>query len=153
MTSDRLHHLINHYARSHRNPWNELIHCACVPAILFAVLGLIVHINLAAALVAIAIAMLYYARLSARAALEMAVILIAMLAAWRFLVPANDILPAAITIFVIAWIGQFIGHAIEGAKPSFLEDVQYLMIGPLFVTSVLKRRRPTTEPDAKRTGV
>ena len=33
-------------------------------------------------------------------------------------------------IFVLAWIGQFIGHKIEGEKPSFFEDLQFLLIGP-----------------------
>jgi uncharacterized membrane protein YGL010W len=39
----------------------------------------------------------------------------------------------SIAIFVAAWIAQFVGHNIEGKKPSFLEDIQYLWIGPLFV--------------------
>jgi uncharacterized membrane protein YGL010W len=43
-------------------------------------------------------------------------------------------------IFVVAWIGQFIGHAIEGAKPSFFKDMQFLMIGPLWLMSFVYRR-------------
>jgi uncharacterized membrane protein YGL010W len=39
----------------------------------------------------------------------------------------------ALIIFVVAWIGQFIGHKIEGKKPSFLQDVQYLLIGPAWL--------------------
>lgn len=38
-----------------------------------------------------------------------------------------------VIIFTIAWIGQFIGHKIEGKKPSFLEDIQYLLIGPAWL--------------------
>jgi uncharacterized membrane protein YGL010W len=49
-------------------------------------------------------------------------------------------LPLAIGIFVVAWIGQFIGHKIEGKKPSFFDDLRYLLIGPLFVLSFLYRR-------------
>ncbi len=45
-----------------------------------------------------------------------------------------------IAIFVLAWIGQFIGHKIEGKKPSFLDDLRFLLIGPLFVLSFLYRR-------------
>jgi uncharacterized membrane protein YGL010W len=44
------------------------------------------------------------------------------------------------TVFVLAWIGQFIGHKLEGKKPSFFEDIQYLWVGPLFVAQVLLRR-------------
>jgi uncharacterized membrane protein YGL010W len=43
-------------------------------------------------------------------------------------------------VFVLAWIGQFIGHKIEGKKPSFFDDLRYLLIGPLFVLAVLYRR-------------
>jgi uncharacterized membrane protein YGL010W len=140
MKTATLNHLIDHYAQSHTNPRNELIHCICVPAILFAVLGVILAINFGLTLIAIALALVYYSRLGTGAALEMAVILVAMLAIWLVAVPSPYILITAVIIFVAAWIGQFVGHAIEGAKPSFLEDLQYLLIGPLFVVDALKRR-------------
>jgi uncharacterized membrane protein YGL010W len=54
--------------------------------------------------------------------------------------PDQAILPLSIAIFVLAWVGQFIGHQIEGRKPSFLEDLRFLLIGPLFVLSFLYRR-------------
>ena len=43
-------------------------------------------------------------------------------------------------IFVVAWIGQFIGHKIEGKKPSFFEDLQFLLIGPMWLLADLYRR-------------
>jgi uncharacterized membrane protein YGL010W len=33
-------------------------------------------------------------------------------------------------IFVVMWILQFVGHHVEGKKPSFLKDVQFLLVGP-----------------------
>jgi uncharacterized membrane protein YGL010W len=36
-------------------------------------------------------------------------------------------------VFVVAWVGQFIGHHIEGRRPSFFADLVYLMIGPVWV--------------------
>jgi uncharacterized membrane protein YGL010W len=63
-----------------------------------------------------------------------------MLALWLFAMPVHHILAYAIGIFIVAWIGQFVGHAIEGAKPSFLKDLQYLMIGLLYVIAILKGR-------------
>jgi uncharacterized membrane protein YGL010W len=45
-----------------------------------------------------------------------------------------------VAIFVVAWIFQFIGHHIEGKKPSFIEDIQYLWFGPLFVLSKVFKR-------------
>jgi uncharacterized membrane protein YGL010W len=54
--------------------------------------------------------------------------------------PPPAILPLSVAIFVLAWIGQFIGHKIEGKKPSFFDDVRFLLIGPLFVLGFLYRR-------------
>ncbi len=130
-----------HYAQSHRNRRNELIHCVCVPAILFAVIGLIATLNLALAILAIGLALVYYARLGKSAALRMALVMISMLVIWVWLVEApfgaGSAVFFAVLLFVLAWIGQFIGHYFEGRKPSFFEDVQYLLIGPLFVIAVL----------------
>ena len=39
----------------------------------------------------------------------------------------------AIGVFVIGWVIQFIGHHYEKAKPAFLDDINQLLIGPLFV--------------------
>ena len=50
------------------------------------------------------------------------------------------VLPVSITIFVLAWVAQFVGHKIEGKKPSFFEDLQYLLVGPLFVLAMLFTR-------------
>jgi uncharacterized membrane protein YGL010W len=45
-----------------------------------------------------------------------------------------------LTLFVVAWIGQFIGHKIEGKKPSFFKDVQFLLIGPAWLLSKVYRK-------------
>ena len=140
MDTTKLDNMIAHYAQSHRNPLNEIIHCICVPAIVFAVLGLLYAVNLTLALIAMVAAVVYYARLSAQAAVEMAIMLMVMLAVWGLFNGSHHRALAALVIFVVAWIGQFIGHYYEGAKPSFLEDLQYLMIGPLFVISVLQQK-------------
>lgn len=131
---------IAHYAASHRNPRNELLHLICVPAIVFAVLGFIYGFSLTLALIALAAAIVYYSRLGATAAVEMAIMLVAMLAVWSLFGHTHHIVLASVIIFVLAWVGQFVGHYFEGAKPSFLEDLQYLMIGPLYVIAVLKHR-------------
>jgi uncharacterized membrane protein YGL010W len=43
-------------------------------------------------------------------------------------------------LFVLAWVGQFIGHRIEGKRPSFFQDLQFLLIGPLWLLADLYRR-------------
>ena len=132
-------HLIAVYADSHRHPVNELIHCLCVPAIVFTVLGLLWSWQPLAAAVAVAASLLYYLRLSPSFALGMAAMSAAML--WLLsLLPQHLIGQLSLAVFVVAWIGQFIGHKIEGKKPSFFDDLRFLLIGPLFVLGILYRR-------------
>jgi uncharacterized membrane protein YGL010W len=56
------------------------------------------------------------------------------------MLPQGTVLPISLVVFVLAWIGQFVGHRIEGKKPSFFEDLRFLLIGPLFVLGFLYRR-------------
>jgi uncharacterized membrane protein YGL010W len=131
--------LLAKYSESHMNPTNEAIHCVCVPLIVFSLLGLIwaIHPLLATALVVAS--MVYYFQLSRNFALGMLLMSAVMLTVLAAL-PPGAVLPLSIVIFVLAWIGQFIGHKIEGKKPSFFDDLRFLLIGPLFVLGVLYRR-------------
>jgi uncharacterized membrane protein YGL010W len=131
--------LLAQYQESHRNPTNELIHFVCVPVIVFSLLGLVWSIHPIAALAVSAAALWYYFKLSppfAYGMLAMTAVMLALLA----VMPRYTVLPVSIAIFVLAWIGQFVGHQIEGKKPSFFDDVRFLLIGPLFVLSFLYRR-------------
>jgi uncharacterized membrane protein YGL010W len=134
-----IHALLDQYSESHRNPTNELIHFVCVPVIVFSLLGILWAIHPVVALAAVIGAMWYYLQLSkpfAVGMLAMSILMLAILAA----MPPLTVLPLSIAIFVVAWIGQFIGHKIEGKKPSFLDDLRFLLIGPLFVLGFLYRR-------------
>ena len=84
-------------------------------------------------------ALWYYFQLSRPFAIGMLVMTVLMLGLLKLMPPAT-VLPLSLAIFVLAWIGQFIGHKIEGKKPSFLEDLRFLLIGPLFVLGFLYRR-------------
>jgi uncharacterized membrane protein YGL010W len=84
--------------------------------------------------------MLYYLSLSVPMAVGMAIMSGAMLWILSMLPTHGVIWQASVAIFVIAWIGQFIGHKIEGKKPSFFDDLRYLLIGPVFVLGFLYRR-------------
>jgi uncharacterized membrane protein YGL010W len=131
--------LLDQYSDSHRNPTNELIHFLCVPVIVFTLLGILWSIHAVLAVAAVVAALVYYFRLSppfAFGMLLMSAVMLALLA----LMPAGTVLPLSIAIFVVAWIGQFIGHKIEGKKPSFFDDLRFLLIGPLFVLGFLYRR-------------
>jgi uncharacterized membrane protein YGL010W len=131
--------LLAKYSESHRNPTNEIIHFVCVPAIVFSLLGLIWSLQPMAALGVVLLSLAYYVRLSIPFAAGMLVMSLVMLGVLSVL-PPPTILPLSIAIFVLAWIGQFIGHKIEGKKPSFFDDVRFLLVGPLFVLSFLYRK-------------
>jgi uncharacterized membrane protein YGL010W len=131
--------LLEQYSDSHRNPTNELIHFVCVPVIVFTLLGILWSIHPAGAVAASAAALVYYFRLSRPFAFGM-LLMSALMLAVLALMPPMTVLPLSIAIFVVAWIGQFIGHKIEGKKPSFLDDLRFLLIGPLFVLGFLYRR-------------
>ena len=45
-----------------------------------------------------------------------------------------------VVVFIIAWIGQFVGHKIEGKKQSFFEDLQFLLIGPAWLLSFIYKK-------------
>ena len=131
--------LLDQYAESHRDPVNELIHIVCVPVIVFTLLGILWAIHPLVALAASGAALWYYLKLSRPCALGMLAMIVLMLGV-LFSMPPFTVLPMSLSLFVVAWIGQFIGHKIEGKKPSFVDDLRFLLIGPLFVLSFLYRR-------------
>ena len=131
--------LLAQYGESHRNHVNEWVHIVCVPLIVFSLLGLLWSAHPSVALLASILALYYYYKLSRPFAAGMLAILAIMLGL-LLLMPALTILPGSLALFVLAWIGQFIGHQIEGKKPSFLDDVRFLLVGPLFVLGFVYRR-------------
>lgn len=131
--------LLDQYAESHRNPTNELIHIVCVPVIVFTLLGILWAIHPVVAVAAVIASLWYYNKLSRPFAIGMLVMSVLMLGLLLSM-PRFTVLPMSLSLFVVAWIGQFIGHKIEGKKPSFFDDLRFLLIGPLFVLSFLYRR-------------
>jgi uncharacterized membrane protein YGL010W len=140
-----------HYSSDHQNTLNQQIHVVCVPLILWSVIALLWVIPVPPALgragawagLAMAIATLFYWRLSRPLGLVMLVefVLLGLIThALYQLLGAQGLLWLGIGVFVVAWIGQFIGHKYEGKKPSFLTDLVYLLIGPAWVTAKLMRR-------------
>lgn len=129
--------LIGQYAESHRHPTNIAIHWVCVPIIVWCTLTLFWVIHPAVAIAAVIGSLGYYARLSPTFAAVMALFAGACLWSLTVIPHAGWI---ALGVFVAAWIAQFIGHRIEGQKPSFLEDLQFLLIGPVFLLAKLFRK-------------
>lgn len=135
------------YGDSHRNPTNKLIHWICVPVIVWSVTALIWAIPspvewLNWAVVMAVLAQIWYFALSPRLAIGLAAFLALCLAVcWA--IEAHTTIPLwqlAVAVFVLAWIGQFIGHHIEGKKPSFFKDLQFLLVGPAWLMGFVYRR-------------
>jgi uncharacterized membrane protein YGL010W len=126
------------YALHHRNPVNKAVHWICVPLIVWSLMGLLWSVAPLAAYVAIGVALSFYLWLSIPIALGMAAVLLAMLYALT-VVGERTLLVSAI-VFVTAWIGQFVGHSIEGSRPTFVEDVRFFLVGPAWLLGFVYRR-------------
>ena len=141
--------LLAEYSADHQHPFNRLMHSICVPLIALSLIGLLWAIPVpeflastpswlnpgALALVGLTV---YYLWLAPRLGVGM---LVVALATVPLLIFAADMpIPlwlTALVIFTVGWIGQFVGHHIEGRRPSFLRDVRFLLIGPLWVLAKL----------------
>lgn len=139
------------YSESHQNPTNKIVHKICVPVILFTIIGVLMHMSkLLTALVMVA-TMVFYARLDIVLAIAASAMMLAM-ASLALILPVTS--KFYLALFGLAWVGQFYGHHVEGKKPSFLKDLQFLLIGPLWVTdhyigsvwSKWKSRNPVKSP-------
>lgn len=136
------------YSLSHQNDTNKKIHYICVPLIFFAVIGLLVSLpaNFFSGLhpfvnnwgfVALVFVSLFYFRLSVAMGFKMLVFTSICLAVNLVLATYFSVGLFSVIVFVIGWIGQFYGHKVEGVKPSFFKDLQFLLIGPAWVINAV----------------
>lgn len=147
-----IHDWFNAYGESHQDPTNKAIHWICVPTIYFCVVGFLWSIpippidevlgphflvNFVLILVG-----LFYLFLSRTIMAGMLVWSIACLGICQLLETYAPwpVWAISAVLFVIAWIGQFYGHKVEGKKPSFLDDLKFLMIGPAWLMGFIYRR-------------
>jgi uncharacterized membrane protein YGL010W len=130
--------LFERYGSHHRNPLNKAAHWICVPLIVWSVLGLLWSAAPLAAYAALAAALAFYFWLSVPLAIGMAAVLAVMLYALTWL--GERTLVVSAVVFVGAWIGQFVGHAIERSRPSFVEDLRSFLIGPPWLLGFVYRR-------------
>lgn len=152
----KIDRLLNEYGLSHQNQTNKLIHWICVPAIFFSFVGLIYSIPSGIiynsvpflegfanwATIVLLIVLVYYVSLSPPLALGMLFFSAICLALANFIsleVPGKLWL-ISLGVFLVAWIFQFWGHNIEGKKPSFLKDIQFLLIGPAWLMHFIYKK-------------
>lgn len=146
--------LFAEYGESHRNATNKLIHWICVPLIFWTILGFISLIPAPhfcgsyfgcislVSLIAIGLVTLFYLRLSILIGFVMIFVMLLM---EHFAYGINirygkQSWMVYLAIFIITWILQFVGHKIEGKKPSFLKDLQFLLIGPIWLLSFILKK-------------
>lgn len=140
-----------HYSEDHRNDINQSIHVFAVPAILWSAVAMLWCIPVPGTLfqpglwaaLAMFFAWAFYNRASRKLGYGMLALFVAMAWSMRWfyvLLGGHLLLILGVAIFVVAWIAQFIGHRIEGRKPSFLTDLTYLLIGPAWVLAKFYRK-------------
>jgi len=146
------------YSESHQNPTNKLIHWICVPVIVFSIMGLLWAVpfpylkflgsyngffNWASFFIAFSI--YYYYKLSP--VLSYFMLLVLMIFSYGVIQLAElekaggpALWMVCTILFVLSWLGQFIGHHIEGKKPSFLDDLKFLLIGPIWLLHFILKK-------------
>lgn len=153
--SKALNNLLEEYGESHQNSTNKLIHWICVPLIFYSIVALVYSIpneilipifgdSIWAnwATITLVIVLIYYAKLSIPIAIGMLLFSAVCMFVCQYLSSTVDVSLwiIALVIFVAAWAGQFYGHKVEGKKPSFLKDLQFLLIGPAWLMHFLFKK-------------
>ena len=150
----KIDQLFAEYSESHQNHTNKTIHWICVPLIFWSILGFISIIPSphicsnylgcvsVVSMVAMVLVCLFYLRLSPVIMLFMVVLMLIM---EYFCYQVNIHLMSKswivfLSVFILSWIGQFYGHKIEGKKPSFLKDLQFLLVGPAWLLSFILKK-------------
>jgi len=151
MVVNKLQTLLDEYSLSHQSATNKLIHWICVPLIFFSVVGFLYGIKLPmdvyhgvrlnVAVIGLALVILYYISLSRTIWVGMLLFsLVCLFACYEIRVNGLPLAIVCGVIFIVAWIGQFYGHHIEGKRPSFLKDLQFLLIGPAWLMSFVYKK-------------
>jgi uncharacterized membrane protein YGL010W len=152
----RIDELLQEYGESHQNHTNKMIHWICVPLIFFSIVGLIAAIPSGGlqkfmgegnpyanwATVLMSLVLIYYVTLSIPLSIGMALFGLLCLVLANFIGQSNfaPLWAVCLVIFFLAWVGQFYGHKVEGKKPSFFKDVQFLLIGPAWLMHFIYKR-------------
>lgn len=148
--------LLSEYGESHQNAFNKRVHWICVPSIFFSIIGLIASIPSGIlydtfpafgpyanwATIGMLLVLIYYLRLSVP--LFLGLIFWGVFCIWANVQLAlSGMAPLwliSLIIFILAWVGQFYGHKVEGKKPSFFKDVQFLLVGPAWLMHFLYKK-------------
>ena len=152
MTGKTADQWFSEYGECHQNKTNKQIHWLCVPLIVASILGLLWDVPtpdfmrripfLNWSTLIVAASLIFYFRLSLPLAIGMLIFSIGVIGVIASFESLNiaPVWQLSLLVFVLAWIGQAIGHRIEGKKPSFFADLTFLLIGPIWLLSALYKR-------------
>ena len=143
---------LDEYNESHQNRINKILHWICVPLIMLSLFGLLWSVSIPIgidnlsfslnwAIVIMVFALIYYFLISPKLTLGMLLVSATMFLVLKALSSLyTPLWLISVVVFILAWIGQFIGHKYEGKSPSFFKDLQFLLIGPLWLLSIIYRK-------------
>ncbi|ASP40560.1 hypothetical protein CHH28_18640 [Bacterioplanes sanyensis] len=153
MTKKTADQWFSEYGESHQNPLNKLIHWICVPLIFLVIMGLLWEIPVPGFMAAVpylnwatlsaVIVVGFYLKMSPSLAIGLGLFTLACYVALAWYERQSGLPSLWLTCtvgFVVLWVFQFIGHYIEGKKPSFFKDIQFLLIGPAWLMGFIYRR-------------
>jgi uncharacterized membrane protein YGL010W len=129
------------YASFHQTKGNKWFHRLGIPLIMLTALGMLARVRLAevgrfrldTAAVLIAVAVIYYLTLEWRLGIAMLIVSIAF-----YFVGAWLPMWLNVSLFILGWIFQFIGHSVyEHKQPAFVRNAVHLLIGPLWILNDL----------------
>jgi uncharacterized membrane protein YGL010W len=125
------------YASYHQTKGNKVFHRLGIPMIMLSLIGMLTQvklfnagtIQLDAAMVLIALSSAYYFVIEWRLGIAMIAVSIVF-----YFVGAALGLWINLTLFILGWIFQFIGHKVyEHKNPAFFRNFVHLLIGPLWI--------------------
>lgn len=125
------------YASYHQTAGNKAFHRVGIPMIMLSLIGMLTHVRLIdvatvridAAILLLAAASAYYFVIEWRLAMAMVAVSIAF-----YFIGAAIPFWINVTLFILGWIFQFIGHKVyEHKNPAFFRNFVHLLIGPLWI--------------------
>ncbi|VEE60955.1 Protein of uncharacterised function (DUF962) [Shewanella putrefaciens] len=129
------------YKSVHLNQRNILTHFVGIPLIIWSAFLLLATIRIplgsggdvSLGVILGAGVLVYYFRLHAKLAIGLALFIAPVVYTTELMADSPNAFWLAISVFIVGWIFQLIGHQYEKAKPAFVDDLNQLLIGPFFL--------------------
>ena len=128
---------LEEYTTTHQNPLNQRIHNFTVPLIFWSILAMVATLPPLALLILTPLFSFYFALGWTYGFVMVFLTGVSLMLSYLMMIWGWPVFYLALAVFIISWIAQFCGHKVEGKKPSFLKNVLFLLIGPLWTLDKL----------------